>query len=150
MEAQIPIVKRAWTHEEYEQWFAGLETKRTPTSTPQNLYEIEHAGELNYFIRGGGAEFWTDGISESTVLEAKLIVNASRSPYLEGSQAPDFVRRKALEDVRGELRRVSMILRDAGNPLTSMRVITNDMRAVPLFAWLLREYNIPGEVVVRL
>ena len=64
------------------------------------------------------------------------------------SKAADFVRRKAVADVRNEVRRVEAILRDENNPLRAMRIITNDARAVPLFTSLLAEYDVPGEVVV--
>lgn len=145
---EITPISKNWTPAQYAEWFSKLETKKTPTNTAPHLYEIKHTGGINYLIKGGGVEFWADGIRDASVIETKMIVNPPRSPYIAGSKTPDFIREKAVADVRGEFDRVAKIVRDDGNPLTSMRVITNDAKAVPFFESLLREYNIPGGVIV--
>jgi hypothetical protein len=144
------IIKRQWTDEEYEQWLSSLETRSTPRNTPQNLYEIKHAGEKNYRIEGGGEKFWADGIEVKTiVLEAKKIVTPERSPFISTSRIEPRLREIINAKVRDEFRRLAIIMRDEGNPLTSVRIIISDAQAKPFFESLLRDYQLPGDVVVR-
>lgn len=100
-------------------------------------------------LRATVKNYMADGISETTVLEAKFVGNPDRSPFIEDSRFPDFLRRRTDAKIRGEFYRASQVLRDNDNPLTSFRVITNDPKAAPYFEKLMREYNIPGEVVVE-
>lgn len=83
------------------------------------------------------------------MLEVKLVVKPTRSPFIAGSRCPVFVQDEVEAQVRDEFDRISVILRDEGNPLTSLCVITNDQRAAPFFDSLLRAYNLPGVVVIR-
>ena len=143
------IVKREWSPEEYTAWLDSLKHKPTPTNAPEDIYEIIHTGDTNYLLQGNGAEYWADGIENRTVLDAKMVVTPGRSVFLEDSKAPDFIKQKVEAKLRNEFERASKILRDGNNPLTSMRIITNDPKAVPYFEKLMREFQIPGEVVVR-
>ena len=143
------IVKREWTQEEYKNWFDNLPIKETPINGPEDIYEVIHTGPLNYKVSGGGADYWADGISSSIVLDAKFVINAERSLFIRDSKFPDFLRARAEGRLRDEFERIGKVLHDNGNPLTSLRVITSDARAVPFFEQLMREYDIPGEVVVE-
>jgi hypothetical protein len=144
------IVKRQWTDEEYAEWFSELETRPTPRNTPQHVYEIRHTGELNYRIEGGGEKFWADGIdAKAIVLEAKSILMPDRSPFISTSKIDARLRQMINDKVSDEFRRLSVIIRDESNPLTAVRVIINDAQAKPFFESLLRDYDVPGEVVVR-
>ncbi len=144
------IVKRQWTDDEYADWLASLETRNTPRNTPQDLYEIRHAGDKNYRLTGGGEKFWADGLEAKTVvLEAKKIVTPARSPFIPTSQLETELREMINAKVRDEFRRLALILRDAGNPLTSVRIIVSDAQARSFFESLLRNYQLPGEVVVK-
>lgn len=143
------IIKREWTEAEYKQWFDSLPKKKTPANSEANLYEIEKTGAYNYKVSGGGVDFDVDGIKDKNVLEAKFVGNPSRSPYIEDSALPNFLRQSIDAKTRGEFERVSKILQAGDNPLTSFRVITNDQRSVSYFEKLLREYNVPGQVVVE-
>jgi hypothetical protein len=143
------VVKRQWTAEEYAAWFASLVVRRTPAATRRGRFEVKHAGGVNYLLLGGGRQFWADGIEAQTVLEAKLIVKPEQSPFIFGSRCPDFVRESAEGQVRDEFERIKEILLDDRNPLTSVRIITNEERAIPFFTGLLEEYNLRGAVVVR-
>lgn len=144
------IVKRTWGDEEYARWFESLETRSAPRNTPHDLYEIKHTGDNNYRIEGGGEKFWADGIEGKTVvLEAKRIVNPERSPFIPISRIDVRLREIIIVKVKDEFRRLGVIMRDEGNPLTSVRVIISDAQAKPFFESLLRDLQIPGEVVVK-
>jgi predicted alpha/beta hydrolase len=144
------IVKRPWGDEEYARWFESLETRSTPRNTPQDLYEIRHTGDYNYRIEGGGEKFWADGIEEKTVvLEAKRILTPERSPFIQISRIDVRFREIIIAKVKDEFRRLGVIMRDEGNPLTSVRVIVSDAQAKPFFESLLRDLHVPGEVVVK-
>ena len=142
------LTKPEWNDERYNEWFASLPTKSTPANTPPDLFEIKHTGDKNYLLKGGAEEFWADGIADRTVLEAKMIVAPKRSPFIEGSSVPAMIRREIVAKVRDEFRRASIIMRDESNPLTSMRVLINNADAKSFFGRLMREYDIPGEVIV--
>jgi hypothetical protein len=122
----VEIRKTGWTPERYQQWFSSLETRATPSTTAQDLFEIQHTGPLNYLLKGGGVGFWADGISDRRVLEAKMVVNPKKSPFIHGAGAdtPPFIRDRMIDDVRSEMSRIGPILRDEGNPLESLRIIT--------------------------
>jgi hypothetical protein len=50
---------------------------------------------------------------------------------------------------RGLLARYAAVIKDPDTPVMGLEVIVNDGRAVPFFEALLRQFGIPGEVVVR-
>ena len=144
------IAKRLWSDEEHAGWFASLEVRSTPRNTPQDHYEIKHAGDKNYRIEGGGEKFWADGIEGKTVvLEAKKIVTPERSPFIPTSKIDARFRELINAKVRDEFRRLGIIMLDEGNPLTSVRIIISDAQAKPFFESLLRDYHLPGEVIVK-
>jgi hypothetical protein len=144
------IVKRPWSDQEYSNWLSNLETKNTPRNTPQDLYEIKHTGDKNYRIEGGGEKFWADGIEGKTVvLEAKKIVLPERSPFIPASLIDERFRNIIISKVEDEFRRIALILRDEGNPLTSVRIIISDAQAKPFFESLLLDHALPGKVVIE-
>jgi hypothetical protein len=81
-EQAFVIVKEGWTKERYDKWFATLETKDTPTSARFWLFEIKYTGDKNFLLPGSGGDFWADGISNQTILEAKFILDSARSRIL--------------------------------------------------------------------
>lgn len=139
----------AWAETRYSEWFSSLKTKPTPSTSPQNLFEITHTGPVNYLVEGGGEKLWADGVRESRLLEAKMIVDPKRSPFLADSKIPLPVRQKILGEVRDEFRRAAEILKDPANPLDRMDVVTNSEEAKPFFESLMKEYGIPGQIHVR-
>jgi hypothetical protein len=143
------IAKKEWTKESYDEWFASLKIKDTPKSSREDRFEIKYTGEKNFRLIGSSRMFWADGIVEQTILETKLVLNAERSPFVSPSKIPDFVRESIDAKTRSEFDRIALILRDDNNPLTFLRVIVNDDKAIPYFESLLLEFEIPGEVVVR-
>lgn len=144
------ISKREWTLAEYQTWFENLPTIRTPANTPADIYEHIHTGPLNYTVSGGGTKFNADGIAGQTVLEAKFVIDPERSLFIKDSKLPPFLRREMeAKGIRSEFERLNKILHDDNNPLTSVRIIANDQRAMPYLEELMREYGVPGEVVIE-
>jgi hypothetical protein len=143
------ITKREWTEGEYKQWFDNLPKESARTNTDADIYQIIHAGEKERVVSGSGVKFKADGIADKNILEAKFVGNSARSPYIENSKFPAFLREVTDKKTRSEFERMSKILQDGKNPLTKVRVITNDEKAVPYFQKLMREYNVPGEVILR-
>ena len=119
--------------------------------TPRDLFEIQQTGPYNYLLRGGGEEIWADGIrvSRGHALEAKFVERAARSPFVNGSTTPPFIRGAIRNEVEDEFRRYAAVILDRNNPLRGLEVITNDPAAVPYFEALLRRFGLNGRVVVR-
>jgi hypothetical protein len=88
-------------------------------------------------------------LNDSTILETKLITDPKTSPFIAGSEIPDFLRTKIVGEVEGEFARMAKIIGDPANPLTSVQVIVSDQKAVPFFEALLKKYNVPGKVIVK-
>jgi len=135
----------------FEEWAKKLPTKPTPTDGPRNKYEIAKTGPVNYQVKGAGDEpIWADGLrsSDGHLLEAKYIENPARSPFIDGSGCPGPIRTKALVDMVKEFKRYAAVIRDASNPVVGLEVIVNDARAVPYFESLLKQFSIPGQVIV--
>lgn len=143
------IDQNDWPPARYDEWFASLTTRPTPKSKRSGRFEIKYTGENNYLLAGGGQQFWADGIEACTVLEVKLALGFGRSPFVQASGIPDIVRDKIVAKVRDEFRRIGVIIADEGNPLTRVRVITNEPRAIPFFTALMEEFGLVGEVIVR-
>ena len=127
-----------------------LPSRPTPNNTAADAFEIAHAGPTNYTVRGGGATVNADGIDVRTgeLLEAKYTDNPARSPYVDDSNIPQFLRDKVRAEQADEFRRYGEVIKDPSNPLVGLRVIVSDPSLEPYFRTLLTEYNIPGRVVV--
>jgi RHS repeat-associated protein len=136
---------------EFDGWARTLPQKKTPTTTPNDRYEVAQTGEQNYLVSGGGEKIWADGLdsASTSVLEAKFIADPARSPFVAGSSVPEFIRTKIVAEVTDEFRRYGAVVADPSNPLTQVQVIVNDAAAAPFFADLMRRLEIPGHVVVR-
>ncbi len=139
---------KVFSKAEYDQWFLELPTRPAPTTRP-GQYQRKYAGNVERQVTGGGVEFFTDGLEDSTILETKLIVDPQNSPFIPGTGIPDFLRTKIVGEVEGEFARIAKIVADPANPLKSLEVIVSDQRAVPFFESLLQKYSVPGNVVVR-
>jgi len=135
------------SHNEVDRYVGGLYWKVTPTATAADLFEVEQTGLYNYRVVGGGVTIDIDGFRGSTILEAKYVGNANRSPYLSGSKAPDFLRDKILRQQEYEFQRFKAVIDDPTVPFSRLDVLTNDAVALPYFRALLNTYNIPGTVL---
>jgi len=143
--------ERAALRAEVAAWKAGLPTRLTPGRTARDLFEIRQTGPYNYLLRGGGEEIWADGIrvSRGHALEAKFVERPARSPFVNGSTTPAFIRGAIRNEVEDEFRRYAAVILGRNNPLRGLEVITNDPAAVPYFEALLRRFGLDGRVVVR-
>lgn len=123
---------------------ASLRRFDTPSTTAAGRWEIANTGRYNYTVTGGGTKLDVDGIMGTTIQEAKFITgNPANSPFVKG--APSFI----INKVDDEFARMSKIIADPSNPLTSVEVIVNHADAVPFFSGLLKKHGLNGRIVVR-
>jgi len=139
------------TPEEVRAWADGLETLPTPTNSARDLYEVAKTGDRNYVVPAGDETIATDGVraTDAHLLEAKYVDNPARSPFIDDSACPDFVRENVRAKVDDEFRRYAAALKDARNPVDQLAVIINDERAAPYFEALLSKYHIQGHIEIR-
>lgn len=135
--------------DEVEEFVSRFPRKPTPSNSVEDLFEIQHTGEWNYQIEGGGTKIFIDGYRHRTILEAKYVNNPDRSPYIPNSQIPTFIRQKILKQIRDEFQRLANVIKDPITPFESLEVITNHLEAKALFEELLQEFNIVSNVVIR-
>jgi hypothetical protein len=112
---------------------AGLYTKATPTSTNAGLFEVEQTGPLNYRVTGGGTATDADGYQDTTLLDAKYVGNPANSPYVDGSNVPQFLQDKIDLQQQYEFQRYQAVIADPSVPFNSLNVLTNEPAAVPYF-----------------
>jgi hypothetical protein len=134
-----------------KQWKDGLPTRETPTGRPSGRYEVEMTGPRNYEMSAGDVKINADGFREfdATALEAKHVGSQTRSPFVPGSDAPEFVRNAARLEIEKELQRYKVIIDSSATPVRGLEIVTNDARAVPYFEQLLDKYDMVGRVVVK-
>ncbi|WP_326652288.1 restriction endonuclease fold toxin-2 domain-containing protein [Streptomyces sp. NBC_01750] len=129
-----------------------LKTRPANYGNPrQRAYQRRHAGDTEYQAEGGGEKVWADGFDSNTgeLIDAKFVDKPDRSPFIKDSKAPDFIREKVDAEINDEFRRYAAVLKDKGTPVNKLRIVTNDPRAVQYFQDKLRQYGIPGQVVVK-
>lgn len=133
-----------------ENWAKNFPRRPTPTYSHRHLFQIKHCGDEEIRVKDGGEEIWADGLNSSTgeLLEAKFIENSGSSPYISNSRIPPFIRAKAVGDVENEFRCYAAVIDDSKTPVVKLLVIVNIKEAVPFFEGLLRQFNVPGSVVV--
>jgi hypothetical protein len=130
------------------------QTPRGKAGSPEQAYQIKHAGDTEYRISGDGSQVWADGIqgidtTTGEAIDAKYVGNPERSPFVPGSGCPDFIRTKIDESQRDEFQRYANVVNSDDNPLTGLQVITNTEGSADYFRGLMQEYNIPGSVSVK-
>jgi hypothetical protein len=59
--------------DEVEEFVSRFPRKPTPSNSVEDLFEIQHTGEWNYQIEGGGTKIFIDGYRDRTILEAKYV-----------------------------------------------------------------------------
>ena len=83
------------------------------------------------------------------MLECKFIIHADRSPFIEDSQIPNFIREKIVNSVADEFFRYAAVINDPNTPINALEVIINNPSAAAFFQELLQQYKIPGRVVYK-
>ncbi|MFF2351858.1 restriction endonuclease fold toxin-2 domain-containing protein [Kitasatospora sp. NPDC058115] len=128
----------------------SLNTGAPKGSGANQAYQIRTVGSTEYHATGGGTQVWADGldINSSELLDAKYVGSPGRSPFVPGGKVPHFIQAKIDAKIDDEFSRYSAVVNDSGNPLTGLRVITNESGAVPYFKGLMQQHGIPGSVVV--
>ncbi|MFI6104509.1 restriction endonuclease fold toxin-2 domain-containing protein [Streptomyces sp. NPDC051310] len=129
-----------------------LKTRGANYGNPnQRAYQRRHAGDTEYQVEGGGEKVWADGFDSNTgdLIDAKFVDNPDRSPFIKDSKAPDFIRQKVDDEIDDEFRRYAAVIKDKNTPVSTLRIVTNDPRAVQYFQEKLRKYGIPGQVDVK-
>ena len=147
-----------WVHNvDCSEFVRNLEVRRPVGDETAGFrqYQIAQAGENELRIGTGGNEIWADGLRVNastntvTALEAKFVGDIDRSPYIPGSNAPDFLRDRVLISLNDELTRYASAINDVNNPVKELEMITNNVDAAAYFRGLMQQHSIPGRVVVR-
>jgi hypothetical protein len=128
-------------------YIASLPTRPAVGSGPSQAFQVANAGPTEYLVSGGKTQLWADGIDSTTILETKFVGNPGSSPFIPGSSIPERIRQKVLADVEDEFDRMKKFIDASGNPLLSVRIITNNPAANPYFRSLLDKYRLKGEIV---
>ena len=125
------------------------EAKAPEKALAEVRQQIAGTGKTNWTIKAAGTQFDADGIKGSVIVDAKYVGKSARSPYISGSDAPDFIRASVLAQEQSQFSRMAAIIQDPSTPFQSARIITNHHDALPYFEGLLKQYSIPGIVVVK-
>jgi hypothetical protein len=133
------------------EWASQFQRRLSPTHSPNYQYQIKYAGTQEILVQGGGEKIWADGIrvEEGFLLECKFIVQPDRSPFIEDSQIPNFIREKIVTRVADEFVRYAAVINDPNTPIIGLEVIINEPSAAPFFQELLQRYKIPGRVFYK-
>ncbi len=143
----------------FESWYKNLPD--APVNRPDNIrfqYQKRITGtaiEKRVTLKGppinAGPTMDLDGVkmNESAIIEAKYIEKPNKSPYIEGSSCPDFVRESAINDINKEMIKYYNIISDPTNPARELIIITNEAKAKGFFEKKLRQFNIPGKVIIK-
>jgi len=133
------------------EWASQFKRRTTPSHSPNYQYQIKYAGIQEIQVQGGGEKIWADGIrvEDGFLLECKFIVLPGRSPFIEDSHIPNFIREKIVNRVAEEFFRYAAVINDPNTPINALEVIINEPNAAPFFQELLRQYKIPGRVLYK-
>jgi hypothetical protein len=93
---------------------------------------------------------WVADIDDRTasLVHVEWIADPASSPLVQGSSAPQTVRRAVIVDLLAVFGRYREVLDSEANPLSTVRIITNSSEAVPLLSWLHNEVGCVGVVEV--
>ncbi|WP_257452687.1 restriction endonuclease fold toxin-2 domain-containing protein [Archangium lipolyticum] len=137
--------------EAFKKWIEKVKRRPAREDSESYKYQRKHAGPEEMQVSGGGEEVWADGarLDKARLIEVKHIGDAERSPFIAGSKCAEKARTMILNALMDEFARYAAVIKDPNTPVVELEVIVNDSRAVPLFEQLLKNFGIPGEVVVR-
>jgi hypothetical protein len=135
----------------FEQWIQQAERRPIPVK-PEEPYGFQrkHAGAEELLVKGGGEKVWADGAraSDAHLIEIKHVEKPDTSPFVMGSSCDDSVRQLIRKKEANQFSRYAAVILDPKTPVVGLEVVVNDGRAVAFFEALLREFRIPGHVVV--
>ncbi|MFE7278580.1 restriction endonuclease fold toxin-2 domain-containing protein [Streptomyces sp. NPDC057623] len=110
-------------------------------------YQMSVAGMIEVRLRGGGEKIWADGVSGTSIIDAKFVSSKSSPfipPGIKNAKVQGFIDR----DIANEMRRYAAVIGDSANHYTNLRIITNNSAAVPYFEGMMAKYGVPGSVSV--
>ncbi len=127
-----------------DDYVSRLYSKVTPSNRPANLFEIEQTGIGTIESLEGDINSYEGTV----ILEAKFVDKKSRSPFIEDSKIPPFLREKIRKEQAHEFERLKAVLKDSEVPFNKLEVRINEPLAKPYFQSLIEKYKIPGHVKV--
>jgi hypothetical protein len=135
----------------FKEWLAKAKRRPVPKRSDDYEYQQKHAGTEEFQVSGGNKQVWADGarLDSAKLVEVKHVGTPENSPFVPGSKCGDYVRSMVHEQVAEEFSRYAAVINDPRTPAVALEVVVNDSRAVPFFEAFLRQFEIPGEVVVR-
>lgn len=135
----------------FKGWLDKAPRRPAPERREAYQYQRKHAGQEEMLVSGGGKQIWADGarLDSARLVEVKHIGSADNSPFISGSKCDDYVRSMIQEEIAEEFSRYASVINDPQTPAVALEVVINDSRAVPFFETLLRQFEIPGKVIVR-
>lgn len=130
-------------------WLAEQDVRPEPRQGPAYDYQRDVAGDL-VKIRDGDVSLDADGYlaDEGYTVEAKYAGKPGRSPFVDGSEAPSFLRDQVSRDLRSELERTQQLINSGSNPIRAVVIRVNDPAAVSWATRILQEVGVPGRVEV--
>ncbi|HYO70687.1 MAG TPA: restriction endonuclease fold toxin-2 domain-containing protein [Archangium sp.] len=135
----------------FGEWIQQAERRPLPVK-PEEPYGFQrrHAGAEELLVKGGGEKVWADGARarDAHLIETKYVEKPDTSPFVIGSTCDDSVRQLIRKKEANQFSRYAAVILDPKNPAVGLEVVVNDSRAVAFFEALLREFRIPGRVVV--
>ena len=121
--------------------------------TNANRFQVRECGPDETQVAGGGDQVWADGLipDDGMLRDAKLTENLTRSPFIDANPhpIPPPVLRSIRDKIDDEFRRYALVINDPATPVTGLEIVTSTQLSVPFWQRMLRQFGIPGRVVVR-
>ena len=146
-----PIQKPRPSAAQSKSWSDSLPRRSPRGKGAARDFQIQHCGTQEILMPSGDKQIWVDGFDQdrSFVLESKHVDKPEVSPYIPDSRIPLPIRQKILLDTANEFQKYGLLIADPKTPVIGLEVITNDSRTVPYFQELMRQYRVPGHIVVK-
>ena len=146
-----PIQKPRSSAAQSKSWSDSLPKQSPRGKGAARDFQIKHCGQKEILMPAGDEQLWVDGFDadRSFALESKYVEKPGISPYIPSSRMPSHIRQKIHSETVDEFRRYSLLIADPKTPVIGLEVITNDRGAVPYFLDLMRQYRVPGRIVVK-
>jgi len=136
----------------FEKWIRKAQRRPLPAK-PEEPYGFQrkHAGAEELLVEGGGESVWADGArsSDAHLIDTKYVEKPDTSPFVVGSACDESVRQIIRKKEAGQFSRYAAVILDSETPVVGLEIVVNDSRAIAFFESLMREFRIPGQVVVK-
>ena len=121
--------------------------------TNAHQFQVRECGATETQVAGGGERVWADGLipDEALLRDAKLTENLRSSPFIDANphQIPAPVLRTIRAKIDDELSRYARVIADPDTPVIGLEIVTSTPLSVPFWQRMLRQFGIPGRVVVH-